>query len=109
MDIKDLDSKIIYDASIVLGLSERSSIQDIKNRYRHLVKKWHPDKGSCAPEVSHKKTQEITRAYKIIMTYCENYHYSFRENDIVNNLPVSARIREKMKEQYGKDPIWSNK
>jgi len=107
MESDTLDSKKVYKASKALDLGERASIKDIKKRYRDLLKKWHPDKCKESPERCKERTDEIVTAYEVIMTYCENYNYSFTEKDIFNNLPTATKMREKWEKQYGKDPLWS--
>ncbi|MBN1786526.1 MAG: J domain-containing protein [Candidatus Methanofastidiosa archaeon] len=102
-----LNSKMIHEASLTLDIGQRASIWDIKRRYRELVKKWHPDKFPNNTELCKEKIKEINHAYEVIMAYCENYLYSFKEEDIVNNLPVGVQMRERWEKQYGSDPMWS--
>ena len=49
----------------VLGISENASNEDIKNAYKHLVFKFHPDK--CNSSEGEKKFKKITEAYHILM------------------------------------------
>ncbi|XP_050524299.1 dnaJ homolog subfamily C member 16 [Daktulosphaira vitifoliae] len=49
----------------VLGVSRSASISAIKNAYRTLVKKWHPDKNTNPEATS--KFIEITKAYETLM------------------------------------------
>ena len=66
----------------LLGLRETSTTKEIKLKYKNLMKKWHPDKHSNNQEKATKMSMQINEAYEIIMTYCNNYEYSFREEDI---------------------------
>lgn len=49
----------------VLGVSENATDQEVKNAYRELAKKYHPDnyQGSPLDDVAEKKMQEINEAY----------------------------------------------
>jgi len=107
MDIDGLDSKLVLEASKVLGLGEYASIDDIKKKYRELMKRWHPD--SCKDDIAKCKERaaEIAHAYEVVMVYCEHYRYSFNEKDITDNLPMGAKLREKWEKQFGNDPMWS--
>ncbi|ACL70278.1 J domain-containing protein [Halothermothrix orenii] len=100
MQQKKLSPENVYKASRILDLGERASLADIKNRYRKLIKSWHPDKCNDKPEQCREKTKEITWAYEIIVSYCNNYLYSFKKDDIVNNLPVDIQMKERWKKQF---------
>jgi DnaJ-class molecular chaperone len=69
-------------AKSLLGLREKSSLKEIKLKYKNLMKKWHPDKHK---DDVHKATQMsmlINEAYEIILDYCNNYEFSFEEEQI---------------------------
>jgi len=70
----------IKEACGLLGLGEFASIRDIKNTYRKLAMKYHPDK--CKEK--HKKGCEekfkkILDAKIFLLEYCENYPVPFSE------------------------------
>ncbi len=48
----------------VLGVSANATDQEIKNAYRRLVKRYHPDRG--LPEASHEQIAAINQAYDIL-------------------------------------------
>jgi len=48
----------------ILGISKNATQKEIKNQYRQLVKKWHPDKSNEAD--AEKKMSKIIRAYEIL-------------------------------------------
>ena len=62
----------------VLGLSEQASFDEVKKRYRELVKKYHPDilmgRGESEEmiEKSTRKLQEINEAYETIKNNTNN-------------------------------------
>ena len=57
------------DAYEVLGVSKNATDEQIKNAYRELAKKYHPDNYSDNPlaELAEEKMQEINEAYDKIM------------------------------------------
>lgn len=80
---------------------------EIKKKHRQLVKKWHPDQCQKDPAICEEKTKEINKAFKIIKNYCSNYLYSFAKGEILANLPRDIQSDERLKRQFGDDPIWS--
>ena len=66
----------------LLGLRETSTLKEIKNKYKNLMKKWHPDKHKDDPDKATKMSMQINEAYEVILDYCNSYEYSFDEEDI---------------------------
>jgi DnaJ like chaperone protein len=62
----------IEDAYRLLGVSAGDDMNTIKNAYRKLVRKYHPDiimsqdKGEAYMEEATAKTQELNQAYEMI-------------------------------------------
>lgn len=55
-----------------LGLKPGSDWQEIRDAYRALIKKWHPDRfqqDSNNRKIAEEESMEITRAYKILADY----------------------------------------
>ena len=94
------DFRDIIEARKILGLEEAASLEEIKNAYKKLALKYHPDrctdkeKKGC--EESFKK---ITHAFDIIMAYCAGYRYSFAETDVKKNT-MDGGSYEHMKRFY---------
>lgn len=85
----------------VFGLAERASLEQIKARYRDLVKRHHPDqKNATNPETMHK----VNHAYKVLTTYCEGYRYCFTEEEFLEQVP-----EERMRRQFDWDPVWGGR
>ncbi|MBW1720975.1 MAG: J domain-containing protein [Deltaproteobacteria bacterium] len=71
----------------ILELPERATRKQIKANYRRLLREWHPDRGTRADkEIRERRTRQIIEAYRIIRTYCDNYRYSFTEEEVRNYL-----------------------
>ncbi len=66
----------------LLGLREKSTIKEIKLKYKTLMKIWHPDKHPDDVEKATKMSMQINEAYNVILDYCNNYEYSFDEDNI---------------------------
>ncbi len=80
---------LIQEALDIMGLPSMVSWKDIKERYRLLSKKYHPDKGGDAAKMA-----ELNRAYKILKTYIENYRFSFSEEEILKQFPYNEYINK---------------
>ena len=85
----------------VFGLGERATLRRIKARHRQLVKEHHPDHGKTQNPAMIAK---INAAHEILMDYCENYRFSFSEEEFFEQQP-----EERIKQQFGWDPVWSGK
>jgi DnaJ-class molecular chaperone len=88
----------------ILGLYESATVKEIKNKYRELLKKWHPDLCGNNEAIRGQKTVEIINAYRIIMDYCEQYRFSFSKEEVEKYISPE----ELWAKQFGKDPIWGN-
>lgn len=79
----------------VLGVSPNATEEEIKNAYRKLVKKYHPDKfaGTDLEDVAKEKLQEVNEAYSMLMgnnssqrrSYSNentSYQYNTRQSDL---------------------------
>jgi len=69
-------------AKSLLGLREKSSLQEIKSKYKYLMKKWHPDKHRDDIEKATQMSMDINEAYTTILEYCNSYEYPFDEESI---------------------------
>jgi DnaJ-class molecular chaperone len=94
--------KDILEARELLELPERASMDEIKSNYRRLVSLWHPDRYRENKEKSEEMTRKIIAAYEIITAYCENYKYSFAQEEVKRYLSVEEWWFDK----FGNDPLW---
>ena len=86
----------------LLGIQEPVTIDEIKKNYRMLLHKWHPDK--CKEDIDKciEMTKNLIKAYHTIIDYCENYKFSFSEEEVkknFNNVDIWF-------DQFGNDPHW---
>ena len=52
----------------ILGLNSDSDLQEVKTKYKHLAKRWHPDvQNDNKSKINKDKFINITNAYKIIL------------------------------------------
>ncbi|MDD2321122.1 MAG: J domain-containing protein [Geobacteraceae bacterium] len=82
----------------ILGLPERVTLGEIKQRYRCLVKESHPDTGKDADPDSFRK---IHAAYRILMKYADAYKINCSEEEFYEQNP-----EERLRKQFLDDPIW---
>ena len=81
----------------ILGIRPDASDEEIKNAYRELAKKYHPDNvhGNPLSDLANEKMQEINQAYDTIMEFRRNggnSHGGYRDirNMIMNNRLADA-------------------
>ncbi len=87
----------------ILGLKEEASLGEIKDSYRKLAIKYHPDK--CKGKSKKKcedKFKELTHANDILMSYCVGYRYSFKRNDVKRN-SMNKELYEHLRRFYSDD------
>ena len=73
----------INKAKEILCLPETATLKEIRESYKNLCLKYHPDR------VSEDKKKEygeifikITKSYNFLLSYCSNYPYSFKKEDV---------------------------
>lgn len=95
----------ITEARGILGLEEAETLKSIKEKYKTLIKKHHPDISKEGDQVSRDEAEKIISAYKLILSYCDNYKFSFERDEVSKYISVEEYWREK----FGKDTLWSDK
>lgn len=95
----------INKAREILELPETATLAEIKSNYRKLLSRWHPDKFPEKCDQCNEITQSIIVAYQIIIDYCSNYRFSFKEEAIRENLTPE----EWWDDRFGDDPLWGKK
>jgi len=76
----------LEDATKVFGLIGLETRDDIKKRYLKLSKIYHPD----MQDGNTQKFQELTQAYKILLTYMDNFKFRFSKEEFKNQYPFLA-------------------
>lgn len=96
--------EIITEAREILELPEYATMPQIKENYKRLIKKWHPDKNANDKEIYEENAKKIIEAYKTIIAYCKNYRYSFSKEEVEKYI----KDQEWWFKRFGNDPIWGN-
>jgi DnaJ-class molecular chaperone len=84
----------------VLGLGEEASMKEIRESFRSLSLKYHPDR--CrGKDKEHCRDvfKNVSHAKDLLESYCLNYRYSFREKDVKKNT-MSREEYEHLKRFY---------
>ncbi|PLX97177.1 MAG: molecular chaperone DnaJ [Desulfuromonas sp.] len=81
-----------------LGVGERASLQEVKERYRERVRTAHPD---VAPEADEMTIRELNAAYRLLRQYCQGYRFDFSQAAFDAQHPEERLLR-----QFAQDPVW---
>ncbi len=81
--------KLIRESLEILGLPPMTSYKELKERYRQLSKKHHPDFGNESDKMA-----KINQAYEILKNYMENYRFSFSEEEILKQFPYNEYVKK---------------
>lgn len=99
-----LTATAVREAAEVLGIADRASLNEIRQRYHELLKEWHPDVSRNGTAESHERTVRLNEAYRLLEYYCRNYEFSFRLDEVRQQLEFSSA--DYWMERFGDDPIW---
>jgi len=86
-----VDFNEIDEARRLLGLGEAATLEEIKTAYRSLAHLHHPDKHAGADTDETEIMKKLNRAYKLLMDYCNEYKYTFRQEDVARVYPEEDR------------------
>ena len=84
----------IDEARRLLGLGEAATLKEIRSAYRRLAHHHHPDKHDSPNEENEEMMKKLNRAYKVLMDYCTDYKYGFREEDVARTYPYEENMRK---------------
>ncbi|NPA49226.1 MAG: J domain-containing protein [Thermodesulfobacteria bacterium] len=88
----------LEEARRILELPVQTSRAEIRQRYRKLAARLHPDRAGDLETM-----QKLNEAYALLMDYCEHYRIELRPND------QGADAEEWWFLHFGEDPVWSGK
>ena len=94
--------EVLTSARKILELSESATMEEIKQQYKKLMKKWHPDGCRENPETCEKMSRKVIEANRIILEYCTNYRFSFSREAVEKNASEDSWWLQR----FGDDPIW---
>lgn len=83
----------IEDARNLLGLGEVATLKEIKRAYRKLAQRHHPDKRGGDDSAESETMKRLNWAYKLLTDYCNEYKYSFKEEDVARTYPHDEYLR----------------
>ncbi|MBN1299219.1 MAG: J domain-containing protein [Actinobacteria bacterium] len=91
----------IDNARKILELPESSTIEEIKDKHRKLIMKYHPDKynNSVDKDFYEEKVKQINNSYKILMNYCLKYPISF-EKSFVKDVEDGEYMEDHLRRFY---------
>ncbi len=89
MNFNDVD-----EARKLLQLDDIATMQEIKNSYRRLANLYHPDKNTGSGEENEEMMAKLNWAYKILIDYCSEYKYSFKEEAVARTYPYEEKMRK---------------
>jgi DnaJ-domain-containing protein 1 len=87
-EVKKVNFENIDNARKLLGLGEEVDTSEIKASYRRLAREKHPDKFLDDIDAQ-KKFEEIQRAYKTLLDYCQNERKCIRKEDVESSYMIS--------------------
>ena len=83
----------IVKARNLLGLGEYATLKQVKKAYRKKAFQYHPDREGKGVQ-GEEMMKELNWAYKLLMDYCTNYNYSFKEQDVARVYPFDEYLRK---------------
>lgn len=102
--MQTMSADAVRKAADTFGITDRASLNEIRSRFRVLIKEWHPDVTQEQKGKSEEMTREILKSYDILVEYCTNFQMSFRTEDIcrtATDFPTDYWVK-----RFGDDPIW---
>jgi len=78
----------IENALEILSLPKLIKRKEIKDQYRFLAKKYHPDIGG-----SEEKMESINYAYKLLLKYIDEFRYAFDNEEISKQFPGADYVQ----------------
>ncbi len=100
MGLERISHRDLARAAAILKLGESATLEEVKEAYRKLAKRYHPD--SASRDGDPEKFMEISFAYKIMTFYASSYKMEFSEEAFFKQFP-----EEKLRKKFLSDPLWT--
>jgi DnaJ-class molecular chaperone len=85
----------IDEARRLLGLDEKATLKQIKSAYRKMAFCHHPDRHRSSDSSEYEEIMKrLNWAYKILLQYCHDYKYTFKEEDVARTYPDEEYMRK---------------
>lgn len=76
----------------LLGLRDRATLEEIKQAYRKMAFRYHPD-GKAQAYEDGDMMKQLNWAYELLLDYVDKYSYSFTEEDVIKCYPDEELLR----------------
>ncbi len=87
-----------------LGLADRTTITEIKQAYRRLSKRHHPDLTRQGDEEAHERMIRLSEAYQLLLRYCAGYCFPLKPTTDERFDPEDWWM-----DRFGEDPLWGRR
>ncbi len=106
MDVKKIQSyyESLRKASELLELDEKASLLEVRESYRALARRWHPDKTDDADRAeAEERMKALNEAYALLKAYCERYPIPFGIDSLRETDPFYDHLRRFYHEYFSED------
>ena len=69
----------------ILNINKNATKDEIKNAYKKLAMKYHPDKNIDNKEEAEEKFKQVSEAYEVLSDEKKKYEYDNGKNIVINN------------------------
>jgi len=76
----------------LLGLGDAAALEEIKQAYRRMAFRYHPDRGT--EKQDEEMMKKLNWAYKLLTEYCARYIYSFKAEAVARVYPYDEYLRK---------------
>ena len=95
----------------ILGLADGASMQEIKDAYRRLALKYHPDKNGSKKDIE--KFKQVTEAYRVLRTgpviHSSGHKSRYSGTQSQSKVPYMYRTLEKILNEWVWPPNYTGK